>query len=96
MNNREIYDGIMACAVCAPDVSTGRITMRFDAFKITCNNDWRSIGAVAARFKRPRFQHTNGYQAGQTAARGQQAKREPISRLVARYPEDREAFELLG
>ena len=96
MNNREIYDGVMAYAVGAPEETTGRITMRFDAFRITCNNDWRSIAAVAAKFKRPRFQHTNGYQAGQTAAREQQAKREPISRLVARYPDDREAFELLG
>ena len=95
MNNKQIHEGVMAHAVDAPDVATGRITMRFDNFTITCNNDWRSIGAVAAQFKRPRPGHTESYLEARTAGRGAVVRREPIARLIKRYPEEREAFELL-
>ena len=95
MNNREIHEGVMAHAVDAPDVATGRITMQFDNFKITCNNDWRSIGAVAAQFGSRRRVHTESYLEARTASRGAVVRREPIARLIKRYPDCKEAFELL-
>ena len=95
MNRKQIAQTIRSNISNAPSIRTGRLTIHCDKLKLTCDNDHASLETMARRFDRSKSPHSEEYLQAKLASKGPICRKEPIARLIKRYPEDTEAFTLL-
>jgi hypothetical protein len=97
MNNKQIAAIILQHAEEAPDtlIETDYITIHCDAFQVRAPNTRAALRAMAKKFQKPKPMHTQSYRQAALASKGPTCRREPITALIKRYPEETEAFTML-
>ena len=98
MNNKQIAAVILHHADKAPDTlrELDYITIHCDNFSVKAPNTRPALRQLAAKFQKPKNKpHTNGYYEARLASQGPIVRREPIGRLIKRYPDCAEAFALV-